>query len=430
MSPSEPEAVPAQEPEVVEQPEEAIRELRLAPIVTFLLAWLGIPWLVVGVWLHPLVPGGWWTIAAGLVASVLPVRTLARGVRNQTYPSALTRLLVLRPFWYAMLFLPLLAGAALLGGLGGLPFGVAGSSGRWAVAAMAAFLAILAILGYAGTRRLVVRRFEVRLPRLPAAYDALRVVQISDLHVGPHTPRGFLDRVARAVRDEQPDLLVVSGDQVDDFARDVELFNRAFADLEAPCGVFTVAGNHDVYAGWEAVHRGLDEAGLTVLVNEAAPIGPPGSDGSSERGGPRLWIAGTGDPAGRGWSGGGGHAAAPDVERTLADIPSGEPVLAIAHNPALWPALAERGVDLTLSGHTHYGQLAIPRLGWSMASPFLKLAMGIHRQGRSLLYIHPGTNYWGIPFRLGTPPEVAVLTLRAGEGREAGIREVARATAR
>jgi len=118
-------------------------------------------------------------------------------------------------------------------------------------------LAVLALFGYAGTRRLVVRRLTVHMPRLPAAYDGLRVVQVSDLHVGPHTPRGFLERVARAARDEQPDLLVISGDQVDDFARDVELFNRAFADLAAPCGVFTVAGNHDVYAGWEAVHRGL-----------------------------------------------------------------------------------------------------------------------------------------------------------------------------
>jgi predicted MPP superfamily phosphohydrolase len=165
-----------------------------------------------------------------------------------------------------------------------------------------------------------------------------------------------------------------------------------------------------------------------VLVNEAVPLEPTRTDGPSESSestdpdGPRLWLAGTGDPAGRGWSGGGARAAAPDVERTLAAVPPDEPVLAIAHNPALWPALAARGVDLTLSGHTHYGQLAIPRLGWSMASPFLKLAMGTHRRGRSLLYIHPGTNYWGIPFRLGTPPEVAVLTLRAARGDEPELR--------
>ena len=87
-------------------------------------------------------------------------------------------------------------------------------------------------------------------------------------------------------------------------------------------------------------------------------------------------------------------------------------VVALAHNPALWPELARHGVPLTLSGHTHWGQFALPTLGWSLASPFLEHAMGIYREGKSLLYIHPGTNFWGIPFRLGTPPEVAVITLK------------------
>lgn len=88
--------------------------------------------------------------------------------------------------------------------------------------------------------------------------------------------------------------------------------------------------------------------------------------------------------------------------------------MVLAHNPVLWPELAERGAALTLSGHTHYGQLAIPGLGWSLASPFLEHAMGVHRRGGATLYIHPGTNFWGIPFRLGTPPQVAVITLAVG----------------
>jgi predicted MPP superfamily phosphohydrolase len=65
-----------------------------------------------------------------------------------------------------------------------------------------------------------------------------------------------------------------------------------------------------------------------------------------------------------------------------------------------------------LSGHTHYGQISIPRLGWSLASMFLDHAMGAYRQGRSLLYINPGTNYWGLPLRIGALPEVTIVTLR------------------
>lgn len=393
-------------------PGEERSRLPLGRVLAFLAVWLGGPWLVVGSWLAPVLPGGWIVVAAGAAVGAFSVWTLVRGVRGRLYPSASLRLLVLRPFWYALLFLPLLGAATLTGGLVGLPFGMSGELGRWALGAIAALLSVAALIGFAGTRRLVVRELEVAIPRLPMAFDGLRVVQISDLHVGPHTPRRFLQRIYDAIDAARPDLIAVTGDQVDDFARDVECFVRAFGGLRAPLGVFAVAGNHDVYAGWDAVHRGLRAAEFSVLVNRAVPL---------ERHGQRLWLAGTGDPAGAGWPWRGGSAAAPDVACTLAEVPGDEPVIVLAHNPALWPELASRGVDLTLSGHTHYGQLAIPRLRWSMASPFLSLAMGAHRAGRALLYIHPGTNYWGIPFRIGTPPEVAVLTLRATQDGVARI---------
>ena len=88
-------------------------------------------------------------------------------------------------------------------------------------------------------------------------------------------------------------------------------------------------------------------------------------------------------------------------------------MIAFAHNPALWPLLAKRGVALTLSGHTHWGQFALPKIGWSLASPFLEHAMGAHREQDSLLYISPGTGYWGIPFRIGASPEITLVTLHA-----------------
>ncbi len=382
------------------------------PIATFFSVWLGGSWLVVGGWLSPLLPGGWGAVAVGLAVGTIPVWTLLRGFQGISYPSAATRLLILRPFWYAMLFMPLLAIATLVGALTGLPFGGFGAGGRWALGTAAALVAVTALVGWAGSRRLTVKHLNVHMPRLPAAFDGLKLVQISDLHVGPQTSQRFMERIAKVVQAAKPDLIFVTGDQVDDFARDVQLFNDAFGALHAPLGVFAVAGNHDVYAGWDAVHRGLSEAGIIVLVNEAVTV---------ERDGQRLWVAGTGDPAGKSWSPGGGRGAAPDIERTLADVPPNEPVLAMAHNPVLWPALAERGVDLTLSGHTHYGQLAIPSWGWSMASPFLELAMGSHQAGGSLLYIHPGSNYWGIPFRIGVFPEVAVLTLRTSQDGNASI---------
>jgi hypothetical protein len=142
---------------------------------------------------------------------------------------------------------------------------------------------------------------------------------------------------------------------------------------------------------------------VTLLVNDGRVL---------EHRGARLAFVGTGDPAA-------GHRAAPglpapDLDASLASVPSGVFTVVLAHNPALWPPLAAAGVPLTLSGHTHWGQFSIPRAGWSLANPFLRQAMGPYRSGDSLLYVHPGTGYWGIPFRVGAPAEVAILTLARG----------------
>lgn len=373
-------------------------------VLLFVTAWLGGSWLVVGAFIGAAIPAAWVLPAVGIAFGALAAWQVVRGLRGDSYPSAAIRLWLMRPFWYSMFFLPMLAVAAVAGGIFGIPFGAGGVVGRAAIGVTAVALVIAAAVGYADSRRLVVKRLDVRMPRLPEEFDGTRVVQISDLHVGPHTPARFLDRVADAVRHEAPDMIAITGDQVDDFEQDVDRFAAVFGRLPSSLGTYAVPGNHDVYAGWAGVNRGMSEAGIAVLVNDAVAV---------ERNGARLWIAGTGDPAGAGFPRPDPEAA-PDIARTLADVPVDEPVVALAHNPALWPELAARGVDLTLSGHTHYGQFAIPGRGWSMASAFLDLAMGWHRRGRSLLYINPGTNYWGIPFRLGTPPEVTVLTLRGG----------------
>jgi predicted MPP superfamily phosphohydrolase len=320
------------------------------------------------------------------------------------YAGAAVRLLVFRPLWYAQCFVLLLAPVGLAGTLAGLPFGSAAAAGRAAVLAAGLLVAVLWVAGYVGSRRLEVRRLVAAFPDLPRALEGLVILQISDLHVGPHTSRRFLERVRDAVRSARADLIAVTGDLVDDFPGDAGPYAAGLGSLAAPLGVFAIPGNHEVYTGWRELRPRLEALPLQLLVNRAVTV---------PRDGARLAVAGTGDPAG-GRSG----ELAPDIERTLRDVPAGSFVLALAHNPALWPALAQRGVALTLSGHTHWGQLGFPRLGWCLASPFLELAMGAHRRDGSLLYIHPGTGYWGIPFRLGHSAQVAVITLRRGKTTE------------
>lgn len=363
--------------------------------------YLGASWLIVSGLANGLFPHAVLVVLALAAYTTLPLAVYARWRGWPFYPKAAFRLLVVRPFWYTQLMLPFVAGGATLGVLIGALFGSALTGGRIAAGAVVCVLGSVLTAGYLGTRRLVVRDVEASIPGLPPEFDGLAIVQVSDLHVGPHTSRRFLERVVRAIRDLSPDVIAVTGDLVDDRAEDVDAYASALGALDAPLGVFMIAGNHDVYAGWESVEQRLrKDVSARLLLNEAHII---------RRGDATLVLAGTGDPAGgrRGQS-----RVAPDVERTLAGAPNGATIVALAHNPALWPALAERGVSLTLSGHTHWGQLALPSMRWSLASPFLKHAMGAYRDQDSLLYISPGTGYWGIPFRLGAFPEVTRIRLR------------------
>ena len=365
-------------------------------------------WVVVGALLAP-VAGGWKAVgAASFLLTVLPLGVFFRSRGRGHYPGKAVRLLVFRPMWYAQLLLIFCALGGGIAAIGGAPFGAAGWAGRGAIGVVATVYVILALSGYAGSRTLVVTPLTVTLPSLPPALEGMRIAQICDTHIGPQSSRGHLARVAAAVRAANPDLIAVAGDLIDDYAPDVSIYAAALGNLTAPLGVYIIAGNHEVYAGWEEVLPRLRALAQTTLVNESRVV---------EYRGTRFAIAGTGDPAA-------GHRAtlsvpAPDLVATLAGVPSGLFTIVLAHNPALWPPLAAAGVPLTLSGHTHWGQFSLNRAGWSLANPFLELAMGAYRRGDSLLYVSPGTNYWGIPFRVGARAELSILTLVAGA--EAGI---------
>ena len=387
-------------------PTRRARRTRLSPaVIAFRLGiYILVTWGTLELLMSGLFPGAALVTLVLALYTTIPIAAFALWRGWPFYPNAAFRLLVVRPFWYTQLLLPLVSAAGLLGLIVGAPFGAALLVGRILAGAMLGAATVLLVLGYLGTRRLVVRRVDAEVPALPPEFDGLRIVQLSDLHIGPHTNRRFLERVVNAARSLQPDIIAVTGDLVDDRAEDVAVYARALGSLEAPLGVYMIPGNHDVYAGWDEVEESLRDAHLgTVLVNDVELV---------HRGGATLALVGTGDPAGgaRGTS-----RAAPDVEAALARVPARATTIAFAHNPALWPALAARGVALTLSGHTHWGQFALPKLGWSLASPFLQHAMGAHTEKGSLLYISPGTGYWGIPFRLGAPPEVTLVTLRRGE---------------
>ncbi|HEY8176558.1 MAG TPA: metallophosphoesterase [Gemmatimonadaceae bacterium] len=377
--------------------------MRFLGFLATILLLTALSWLLVGTFIHDLIPGGWRTAIIAWAVSVAPLFLLIRNIATGRYPSAIVRLFAFRLFWYAQLLMLPLALASAAAALLALPFGAANAAGRAVVLVLAPLFVLLGLWGYVGSRRLVVRQVPLAPRGLPAALDGLKIVQLSDLHVGPQTSRKQLAKIAAATRDAKPHIIAYTGDQVDDYPHDVDDLASAFGDLTAPLGVYAIAGNHDVYAGWSEVRRALEAMGVTVLVNRAVKL---------EYNGASFWLAGTGDPAGAQFVRG-DETGAPDIARTLADVPRGAFCIVLAHNPALFPSLAARGVPVVLSGHTHYGQFSFPSKGWSLASVFLEYAMGTYERNGSLLYISPGTNYWGIPFRIGALPEVTVVTLES-----------------
>ncbi|MBC8086577.1 MAG: metallophosphoesterase [Phycisphaerae bacterium] len=370
--------------------------------MAYFTVYLLVCWSVVGVLTWRLFPGAAAAVIALAAYTAVPLYVFFYRLRWTFYPGALFRVAVVRVLLYTQLTLPFVALAGALGMLLAWPFDASLVFGRALALIVLVGACMLLLAGYFGSRSLVVRDVEARISNLPAEFDGLRIVQLSDLHVGPQSSRSFLERVVRTVETLKPDLIAVTGDLIDDRPEDVTVYAHHLGRLAAPLGVFMIAGNHDVYAGWTDVARELHRlVPGRVLVNESFII---------KRGAAELAIVGTGDPAGM--QRGAGAQVGPDLPRAFSGVPAGMVTVVLAHNPGLWPAIKKLRAELTLSGHTHWGQFAFPKRNWSLASRFLKHAMGAYHEDGSLLYISPGTGYWGIPFRIGALPEITAVTLR------------------
>lgn len=258
----------------------------------------------------------------------------------------------------------------------------------------------LAVGAIAAWRGPLVRHVDVPIAGLAAGLDGLRIVQISDLHVGPTIGRRYVESVVRKSNALAPDLVALTGDIVDGPVERLAPHVAPLAKLEAAHGSFFVMGNHDYYAGAAAWIPQFRALGLRVLLNEHAMV---------ERGGARLLVGGVVDPAAR--MTGPGQLPRPDLAAG-AGVPADLRLL-LAHHPGLAPLAEQAGFDLQLSGHTHAGQF----FPWTFAVRRIHAphAWGLSRRGRLWVYVSAGTGSWGPPVRFGTDPELTVLRLvRAG----------------
>jgi hypothetical protein len=242
-----------------------------------------------------------------------------------------------------------------------------------------------------------IRRVEITLDRLPAAMSGFSIVQISDLHVAPDTSVPRIQRLVERVNSLAPDLIALTGDLVDGSP---ELLQGGIAPLSgfrARHGSFFVTGNHEYFSGGDRWIQTFRALGFRVLQNERVSIGDETHS---------FELAGVPD-----WRGGSyGAQHRPRLADVLKGLPPEREVVLLAHQPRQFPDAALLGVGLQLSGHTHGGQIWPFTWLIRIAETYIH---GLHREGRSQLYVSRGTGFWGPPMRLLAPSEITHITLRA-----------------
>ena len=262
-----------------------------------------------------------------------------------------------------------------------------------------------------GRRNFNLARVPVRSGNLPEAFNGLRVVQISDMHLGSYG--GDLSIVRNGVdliMAEKPDLILFTGDMVNDFAEEAEPFIAELARLQAPLGKFSILGNHDYsdYPKWDSPElkaRNLEklkrihaEMGFRLMLDEHLPL---------ERNGERIGLLGV-----QNW----GHRFQQygDLQKTIRGTEAFPYRILMSHDPTHWEHQVQgTGIDLTLSGHTHGAQLGV-KLGSTTYSPaqwVYKHWAGLYAEGEQQLYVNRGFGFIGFPGRVGMPPEITVLEL-------------------
>ncbi|MBH8557365.1 metallophosphoesterase [Hymenobacter negativus] len=259
-----------------------------------------------------------------------------------------------------------------------------------------------------------VRRVTLRYPNLPPAFDGFKLLQISDLHTGSFNSTEPLERAVAMINRQGADLILMTGDLVNNRATEVEPHIPALAGIKSELPIFSSLGNHDYgdYVAWESPAE--KRANLERLMQNHAKMGWTLLNDTShtiERGGDKICILGIQNSS--------SHANfhtygnLPKAHATSGDAPF---KILLSHDPSYWEThiLKYPDIDLTLSGHTHGMQFGVnlPFMKWSPVQYVYKQWAGLYEQGRQKLYVNVGLGFLGYPGRVGFLPEITVFELR------------------
>jgi predicted MPP superfamily phosphohydrolase len=259
-----------------------------------------------------------------------------------------------------------------------------------------------------------VQRVPMQFANLPAAFKGLKIVQISDVHSGSFTNKAAVEKGIQKIMALQPDLILFTGDLVNNTADEMKPFTDTFKKLQAPLGVYSVLGNHDYgdYVAWESqadkrnnldrlkgVHAAM---GWRLLLNEHVVL---------HRNGEQIALLGV-----ENWS---AKARFPKYGKLDTAYTGTESIpfkILMSHDPSHWDAEVRPtygDIDLMLSGHTHGMQFGVelPWFKWSPVQYVYQQWAGLYEQGAQKLYVNRGYGFIGYPGRVGILPEITLLEL-------------------
>ena len=268
-----------------------------------------------------------------------------------------------------------------------------------------------------GSKQIKIEKRDLTFNNLPPGFNNFRIVQLSDYHLGGLLkPKNFLSRIHQQVIDLKPDLLLFTGDFVNNFSREFEGLEPQLKAISDEAPTFSILGNHDYgdYSNWEsplkkranfdAIREKQQALGYNLLCNQNIVINC-GEDS--------IYLAGVenwGDPP---------FPQYADLEKALEGINPGEFTILMTHDPAHWQeqVVGQRDIALTFSGHTHGMQWGIKIAGipFSVAWLTRKHWGGLYHPENSYLYVNTGIGTVGMPWRLDMPAEITLITLKRGE---------------
>lgn len=268
--------------------------------------------------------------------------------------------------------------------------------------------------GMGNKYRYQVRSHRIKFSNLPAAFHGLRLVQISDIHAGSFTDKQAVEKGVKMILDLQPDLIVFTGDLVNNLAEEMRNYVSVFSQLKAPMGIYSVLGNHDYgdYVPWnskeekqanlQALKNTHDTIGWRLLMNEHVVL---------EKGNDKIALVGI-----ENWSAKGNFPRYGDLAKAVQGTSVNTFKILLSHDPSHWKAQVLKeypDINLMLSGHTHGMQFGfeIPGIRWSPVQYVYKEWAGLYHKDEQRLYVNRGFGFLGYPGRVGILPEITLLEL-------------------